>query len=620
MKKIHRALALIMAIAVICCLPIQASAANEAAAVIDYSKTASLSLYKYDLTSAEADGAGDTDAYVSTGIYDQNVNDAMSSYAVQGVEFMFLRVADISLYNGDENGEHKVITLYGFTDTTFLTAIGLGTADAHHTENGVSYFTSDALNTALAAALSDNATSVKNSLESYAKSSGTAMPVTDEYGHSQVSGLALGLYLVVETRVPENITSTCNPFLVSLPMTTIGGNAWNYDVTVYPKNRSGMPTLEKTVREAKADTGKNNGLTNDITDGYAASATASAGDVVDYQIISTLPTITSQASFLSQYTFVDQLSKGITYNKNDVKLEFFKDAAYTEPVAAWDEASGKFAVSYSELSTGQKMTIAMTEAGLAEINTSEAVYGTDSLNRGYSDCTLRITYSCTLNSDAKLVFGDSGNPNAVTLTWSRTNTEYTDTLDSDAHVYSYGIDMTKKFSDGAGSFENVKFILRNDTDGYYVTAKLLGGVYYVTGHVAAESQATVFVPGSDGKVILRGLEDDTYVATELETDEGYNLLKSSITVVISAVEGEACPDCHRPLLTASATVNDKAVEMKEDNGSVHAAVPFTVINTKGFELPKTGSYGTWMFTVCGVLAMGAAAFILFKLSRKKKSM
>lgn len=255
----------------------------------------------------------------------------------------------------------------------------------------ISYFTSDALNTALAVALSNNATSVKNSLESFAKSSGAAMPVTDEYGHSQVSGLALGLYLVVETRVPENITSTCNPFLVSLPMTTIDGNAWNYDVTVYPKNRSGMPTLEKTVREAKADTGKNNGLTNDITDGYAASASASAGDVVDYQIISTLPTITSQASFLSQYTFVDQLSKGITYNKNDVKLEFFEDAACTEPMATWDEASGKFAVSYSELSTGQKMTIAMTETGLAEINDSEAVYGTDSLNRGYSDCTLRIT-------------------------------------------------------------------------------------------------------------------------------------------------------------------------------------------------------------------------------------
>lgn len=609
-----------MAIAVICCLPIQASAANEAAAVIDYSQTASLSLYKYDLTGAEGDGVWDTDTYVSTGVYDQSVNDAMSAYAVQGVEFTLLRIADILLYNGAENGEHQVITLYGFTDTAFLSAIGLSTADAHHTENGVSYFTSDALNTALASVIGSNATSVKNSLESKVKSSGTAMPVTDEYGHSRISGLELGLYLVVETRVPENITSTCNPFLVSLPMTTIDGMAWNYDVAVYPKNRSGMPTLEKTVRESRADTGKNNGQLDDITDGYAASASASAGDAVDYQIISTLPTITSQASFLSQYTFVDQLSKGITYNKNDVKIEFFRDTACAEPVAVWDEASGRFTVSYSEMSTGQKMTIAMTEEGLSEINESEAVYGLDGLTRGYSDCTLRITYSCTLNSDAKLLYGDSGNPNTVTLTWSRTNTEYTDTMDSDAHVYCYGIDMTKKFSDGAGRFEKVRFILSNDTDGYYVTARQVDGVYYVTGHTAAEEQATVFVPSYDGKVIVRGLEDDTYVATELETDEGYNLLRTSITVVISANEGEACPSCHRPLLTATATVNGKAVEMESDNGSVHGVVPFTVVNTKGFELPKTGSYGTWMFTVCGVLAMGIAAFILFKLSRKKKSM
>ena len=153
-----------------------------------------------------------------------------------------------------------------------------------------------------------------------------------------------------------------------------------------------------------------------------------------------------------------------------------------------------------------------------------------------------------------------------------------------------------------------------------MTAKQIDGVYYVTGHTAAEEQATVFIPGSDGRVIVRGLEDDTYVATELETDEGYNLLRSSITVVISAAEGEACPDCHRPLLTATASVNGKAVEMEADNGSVHGAVPFTVVNTKGFELPKTGSCGTWMFTVCGVLAMGAAAFLLVKLNRKKKSM
>lgn len=602
MKKLYKALALIMAACMLCCCTVPASAEG---ATIDYSKAATLSIYKYDLTKAEADGAWDTGAHVSTGAYDHSVIDAMSGYALQGVEFTYLRVADIEAYIADENGEHNIITLYGFTDTAFLSDIGLETSSAHHTENGIYYYTSEALNTALAVTLKENATTVKNSLEAYVRNGGTAMPITDEYGNSKAAIDELGLYLVLETKVPENVTATCDPFLVSLPMTAIDGSGWNYNVTVYPKSRTGMPTLQKTVREAKAS--------NDITGDYAPNATASAGDMVDYQILSTLPTITSEASYLSQYTFADELSKGITYNKNDVHISFYKDAACTELLSAWDEASGKFNVAYSELSTGQQMTITMTDAGLAEINASEAVYGTDNLNRGYSDCTMRITYSCALSSDAELVCGDSGNPNTVTLTWSSSSTEYTDTLSSDAHVYSYGIDMTKKFSDGAGNLENVQFILHNDTDGYFVTAQQIDGIYYAAGHTTEKESATQFVPTHEGRVVIKGLEDDEYTATEIATDKAYNLLKSGIKVVISTAEGEACPNCHRPTLTASATVNGKEVEMSAGSGSV----PFTVVNTKGFELPKTGSHGTWMFTVGGVLAMGAAAFMIYKLNKKK---
>ena len=44
------------------------------------------------------------------------------------------------------------------------------------------------------------------------------------------------------------------------------------------------------------------------------------------------------------------------------------------------------------------MTIEMTEAGLSEINTSKAVYtGADMTNSGYSDCTLRITYTAKMD-------------------------------------------------------------------------------------------------------------------------------------------------------------------------------------------------------------------------------
>ena len=313
------------------------SAANEADATIDTDRSTSLTLFKYDLTGAEADGAWDAESYVSTGLEDENVNSALSPYAVQGVEFSYVKIADLDILKENEGANHHVMPLYGFHEDPntnsaatmdFLAALGLTTSDAYKvgqdpSSNRVWYFQSDTLINALANALADNATTTKAKLEAYmAANNGVAMPETDENGKSKVENLVQGLYLVVETRVPENVVDTTAPFLVSLPMTTIDGDSWNYNVVLYPKNETGSPNLVKTVRESQADTGKNNGSTNDITDGYAHTTTASDGDVVDYQIISTLPTITSPATALTTYTFVDQLSKGIQYNKGDVKIEF----------------------------------------------------------------------------------------------------------------------------------------------------------------------------------------------------------------------------------------------------------------------------------------------------------
>ena len=574
-----------------------------AAPTIDSSKKASLSLYKYDITAASADGAWDAASYVSTGVQDDAVTDKLAKYAIQGVEFSYLRVASISTYSQRESGQYKVGVLYGFADDAALQAIGLTKADAYKRGNGVFYFTSDKLNKALADALVDNATTVKNSLEIAVRNGGKAMPETDANGHSKVGGLEQGLYLVVETRVPENVTSTCNPFFVSLPMTTMDGKNWDYDVTVYPKNQTGKPTLEKTVREDKNSTGKNGG-TGDIADGYAHTATASVGDVVGYQIISTLPTITSKATSLTTYTFADTLSEGIRYNRSDVVIEFFRDAGCTDQITAWDEDSGKFAVSYDD--AANTMTIGMTETGLADINESESVY-TDSVKRGYSDCTMRITYAATLTADAQL--GDSDNPNEVVLTWKRTNTGYFDTLQDCCHVYTYGVDVLKQFSDGKGDLANVHFLLHNDTDDVYVIAEQRDGMYYVKGFTGKKADATTFVPNDSGHTIVNGLEDDTYTLTETDTDKGYALLKDGIEIVITAAEGEsACETCGVKLLTASGSVNGDAVDMENGN----AIVPLTVINNPGFDLPKTGGYGTWMLTVGGCMLLGVAAFIVVR--------
>ena len=608
MKKIHRVLAMLMA--AIMALSLITTAFAEP--TIDPGKKASLSIYKYDITKASNDGAWDAESYVSTGLHDDAVIDKLAKYAVQGVEFTYLRVADIAMNSEVVEGQRQVGVLYGFDSsgrsTAVLSAIGLTAADAHKTAGGVNYFTSDMLNNKLSTALAANATAVKNALEAAVKN-GTAMAETDAAGHTFASDMEQGLYLVVETKVPENVTSTCNPFFVSLPMTTIDGTAWNYDVTVYPKNQTGNPTLEKTVREAKNSTGKNTGSLTDITDGYAHTATASVGDTVDYQIISTLPTITSKASALSEYTYVDTLSKGIRYNKNDVVIEFFKDAGCTDKIATWDENSGKFTVAYD--AAANTMTIRMTDTGLSEINEATTVY-TGSVKRGYSDCTMRITYAATLTADAKM--GDIDNPNEVVLTWKRTNTTYFDTLKDCCHVYTYGIDVLKQFSNNGGNLRNVKFRLHNDTDDCYIIAEQKDGVYYAKGFASKKSDATTFVPNGSGHIVVKGLEDDTYSLTEITTDKGYVLLKDAVKIVIKTAENGQCEQCGAKLLTASATVNGKDVTMTDGN----AIVPLTVINNPGFDLPKTGGYGVWMYTVGGVLLLGAAAFIVIR-SRKHKN-
>jgi len=629
MNRLKKVFAIIMVIAMILSLSVTASADSAAEATIDFSKTGSLDIYKYDLSNAEKDGVWDS-GYVSTGVKDtagvENIlgdplrvsKDGAYGYAIKGVEFSFLKVADIATYTENSDGTEHAIMLYGITQSktsdAFLAAIGLSQDDRYEKANvetdeyTIHYYSSDAIIDGLQSALEANSTTVKNALENYVRENGgTAMAETDEYGHTSVAELPIGLYLVVETKVPEMVTSTTSPFLVSIPMTSVDGVAWNYDITLYPKNLTGMPTLEKTVREAAADTGK--------SEEYKHTATASAGDVVEYQIISTLPTITSEASYLTEYSFKDTLAAGISYTISDVVLEFYSDTACTELVSTWDANSGKFEVSYSDNS----MRITMTEAGLNEINTSDAVYTEDSMvNSGYSDCTLRITYSATLNSDSSLVLGDEGNSNEVVLTWQRSNTEYSDSLSDDCHVFTYGIDLTKQFSDGKGDFSKVEMLIHNYTDDYFLTAELKDGVYYVLDHAAEKADATRFVPTEDGKILIKGLEDDEYTVTEVKTDSAYTLLRDDINISITATEAAACEDCGEIMLTATSIIENKDSNMKVDNSSANALVTLTVINTRGFDLPQTGGYGTWMYPAAGVLAMGILVIMGFMMKKNAK--
>ena len=633
MKK--RIFSVLLVLCLTISMAVPAFAATAETATIDTNAKGSIELYKYDMTAATDSGVFQPGSFVSTGTPNEEAENTLAPYAIKGVVFSYHKVADITTYSVTEtiNGEYIVKNLYamptGSQTNDLLAAIGLTVNDAYPVEEGDSgylYFTSDVLSNALRSALATNSSVVKDKLMRFnASYNSPKFAETSETGYAKVDNLDLGLYIIVETYVPEQVKQTTAPFFVSVPSTSNDGAEWNYDLTYYPKNETDYPTLDKTVREDKVDTGKHNGTTDKIGDGYASTATGSDGDVMNYQIVSGLPTITSDATNLTCYSFLDTLSKGIEYNKNDVLIEWFKDAACEELIATWTEtdATKKFRVTYGTAENdATTMLIEMTEAGLAEINGSATVYSEDSIYDGYSDCYIRITYSATVNSNADVVYGNGGNPNEVVLTWKRTNTEYFDTLKDCCHVFVYGIDLTKKFDDALGNFANVNFVIFNETDGYWVVAEqdATTGIYYVTDHVENEDDATVFVPTEDGSVFVLGLEDDTYVITETKTDDNYVLLRDAITVAITAAnEGEQC-ECGAKMVVASAAINGKNVSMINHENSANAVVTLTVVNNRGFDQPPTGDEGTVMLTVCGTMAVvsGLCLCLLVLCGNKKK--
>lgn len=593
--------AMAMAAAMAATMMVSVSAAPSD--IIDTSKTGSLTIHKYDLTAAEAAGV-DVSGYQNNGEVDAEAAAELANYAIAGVEYTYIRVGDIN--TSSENGEIKL--LYDIPDELETVL------DLEDTRNNNNY-TSDEINQALADLMTDN-TAGKDALFDYfeAASGKTAMDLTDSTGMTSDSEMELGLYLVVETKVPANVHTTTDPFFVSLPMTDETGDEWFYDVNVYPKNQTETEQVDKLVKQ------------HDDTDAdYADIATGSIGDQMDYTFVTKLPKITDQATYLTQYQFADTIQEGLTYNK-DFTIYIYGNRTDAEAnatsaaIATWQQGQGNFTVTYAN--EDKNATIALTEAGLAAINPA------------YSEYYMVVSYSCVINNEA--VLGDASNPNDVTLSYSRTNTADIETVTDTARVFSYGINLEKTFSGQVGNPENVQFVLQNQTNGHYITAVAASaGVYNVTDNNKSsdEANATKFSPNADGSLIINGLEADTYVLTEIHTDAGFSLLKEPMTIVINQTIDEIIPSTNTlydsttedtPVVVnngdrASATVDGSAANMSSDDTSANAYVDMVVVNTPTFVLPQTGGNGTLIFTLAGCgIALAAFAFVMVRRNNKSE--
>ena len=486
--------------------------------IIDMTQKGSLTVYKYDLTAAEEDGIDTSEEkFANNGKEDEKAKEEFKNYVISGVEFTYLHLGNIHT----EHKQNEIQILYDIPEK-LEKILGMDNKRGNH------QYTSTELNYSLKELLAQE-TEGRNQLEQYVNHADEKknMPLTDKNGKTSVTELPLGLYLIVETKVPANVHTTVEPFFVSLPMTDHEGEAWFYDVEVYPKNQTNIPDLDKLIKQHD-DNGKLP---------YEDIATGSQGDIMDYIFVSHLPKITSEATYLTQYTFTDQMDIGLTYNE-DVSLYFYKTEEEArnhdkeKAIQVWEAKEKLFKTEYrGETSGKSKMIITITKEGLEEINTK------------LSNKWMVIAYSCTINTDDSPVLGDSGNINEVTLEWKRTNMEEVDTLEDRAKVYIFGLNIQKMFSDQKGKFQDVKFLLQNKTDGYYLKAKGENGVYYITDQEkgTSEKEGTVFNPGEKGNLTINGLEADTYILTEIATANGYSLLKEPMVIDIRSTVDDIIP-------------------------------------------------------------------------------
>ena len=64
-------------------------------------------------------------------------------------------------------------------------------------------------------------------------------------------------------------------------------------------------------------------------------------------------------------------------------------------------------------------------------------------------------------------------------------------------------------------------------------------------------------------------------------------------------------------------MDGNSVSMLSDGNSKNAEAPLSVVNTRGFDLPKTGDNGTMFITVTGIVMMAAATVVIVLAARKK---
>ena len=384
-------------------------------------------------------------------------------------------------------------------------------------------------------------------------------------GSTVIDNMAYGYYLVY----PEGATDTSSA-PGSQKYTSIASLVSVTGEDAQINMKSNYPTVVKKVNDKNAD---------DVN----------IGDTVTYTLTSKVPDMTGYTSYI--FNFKDTLSAGLTFKEiTSVTV----DKTTITKVDAGQEADN----TYTLTQDGQNITITMNNF-LAS-------------NKDKTGKEIKVTYTATLNENA--VTGFDANKNSATVEYSNKpgTTDKGESKPSIVDVHTFNFTIFKyylKDQNKKTGLANAEFELYKENGGVVGEKvnikKVSDGVY----RVATSEEAAVegfesdkIVSGSDGKVLVKGLDAGTYYLRETTAPEGYNKLQSDITVEIKPVY-----DTTTGKLTSYSvdyiynrkTTTGTAITSKDNSPEV------AVENKAGAQLPSTGSKGALMVTLAGIVLFGA---------------
>ena len=418
----------------------------------------------------------------------------------------------------------------------------------------------------------------------------TATIPVSETGETKVT-LDIGFYIIIETGTSGDSASVASKSML-VPLPYVDGNAedgykWNFDLTITPKDEP--VNVDKSIIEGDK---KENISDNNV------------GDILTYQVDADIPHYDASTNTqMVKYIITDTLSKGLDFyiegdpeNNIDIIVSNFSGETKTlkpgtlethqttigeEPYTYYSVTDGDYAVSYD----GKTMTLVFDYPDIMAYN------------------NLQLNYQVKINEDA--VIGVEGNPNQVDLEYTNNNKTWdTSVPEDETKSFVFGLKINKIDPNAEAdkkALQGAEFqLLRDGTPIATYTFDENGD------RVLNSNNGLTAVTNEDGIAYLLGIDEGTYTLKETKAPNGYILPEDGLELIIDADEDG----------NATYTLGGKELDTFEDiaDGSVATA---TIENSKGFNLPRTGGAGTWMFAVGGILIMAGMATAFVKLRKKE---